>query len=179
MMALMKGLRGRRSARIESVWQDVRHASRTLAAHRGFTLSAAAMLALGIGIATAMFTIIDALILRPVPFRDPSQLAHLWMGSDRGGRTLVAPDVLRAWRKSPAFEAAGSALPGTALLETGDTVVTRGIATVTPDVFDLLGGVRPLRGRLFDPTEGGPGRSDRVLVSEMVWRTLFGSDAAL
>lgn len=158
---------------IESVWQDVRHAARTLAAHRGFTAAAAGMLALGIGIATAMFTIVDALILRPVPFRDPAQLAHVWMGNDHGGRTLVAPAVVRAWRESPAFDGAESAIQDTALLETGETVVTRGMAIVTPGVFDLLGGVRPVRGRLFDAGEGRAGQNDRLLVSETVWRTLY------
>src|SRR5688572_28400533 len=162
---------------IESVWQDVRSAARTIAAHRGFTVAAAGMLALGIGIATAMFTIVDSLILRPVPFRDSEQLAHLWMGNDRGGRSLVAPAVVKAWRESPAFEGAESAMPETALLETGETVVSRGMAIVMPGVFDLLGGVRPVQGRLFDAAEGGAGQNDRLLVSETVWRTLYGADA--
>jgi predicted permease len=166
-----------RTLRIESVWQDVRHASRTLAAHRRFTLAAAGMLALAIGLTTAMFTIVDALIVRPVPFRDPGQLAHLWMGSERGGRTLVAPAVLRAWRESPAFEAAESALADTALLEASGTVVTRRIASVTPGVFEMLGGVRPVRGRLFDARR--PGQSDQLLVSETIWRGLFNADPAL
>jgi putative ABC transport system permease protein len=168
-----------RTLRIESVWQDVRHASRTLAAHRRFTLAAAGMLALAIGLTTAMFTIVDALIVRPVPFRDPGQLAHLWMGTDRGGRTLVAPAVLRAWRESPAFEAAESALADTALLEASGTVVTRRIASVTPGVFEMLGGVTPVRGRLFDTTDGRPGQFDRLLVSETIWRGLFNADPAL
>jgi len=166
-----------RTMAIESVWQDLRHGGRTLVAHPGFTLTAAGMLALAIGITTAMFTIVDSLILRPVPFHDPAQLAHLWMGTDRGGRSVVAPAVIRAWRESPAFQGAESAMQDTALLETGETVVTRGMAIVTPGVFDLLGGVRPIQGRLFDAAEGGAGQNDRVLVSETLWRTLFGSDA--
>ncbi len=67
-------------------------------------------------------------------------------------------------------------MPETVLLETGQTVVTRGMAIVTPGVFDFLGGVRPVKGRLFDPTEGRAGQNDRVLVSETVWRSLFGAD---
>lgn len=161
---------------IESVWQDVRHSARTLAAHRGFTLMAAGMLALGIGITTAMFTIVDSLILRPVPFRASEQLAHLWMGTDRGGRVLVTPAVLRAWRESPAFDGAESAPHDTALVETGETVIARDMATVTPGIFDLLGGVRPVHGRLFSSAEGSPGQNDRLLVSETLWRTVFGAD---
>jgi predicted permease len=165
-----------RALGIESVWQDVRYAGRTLRARPGFTIAAAGMLALGIGITTAMFTVVDSLLLRPVPFRDADQLAHIWMGTDRGGRLTVAPAVLRAWRESPAFDAAESAVPGTALVEAGGTVVMRGIATVTPGVFDMLGGVRPVRGRLFDATEGAAGTSDRLLISETLWRTLLGAD---
>lgn len=168
-----------RAMTIESVWQDVRHAGRTLAAHRGFTAAAAGMLALGIGIATAMFTIVDSLILRPVPFHAPGQLAHVWMGDDRGGRTSVHPEVIRRWRESPAFDGAESATTETVLLETGQTVVTRGMAVVTPGVFTLLGGVRPIQGRLFDAAEGSAGLDDRLLVSETVWRTLYGADPGL
>jgi predicted permease len=168
-----------RTLSVESLWQDVRHAARTLAAHRGFTIATAGMLALAIGTTTAMFTIVDSLILRPVPFRDPGQLANVWMGTDRGGTAMVAPAVLRAWRASPAFESAESAVSNTALLETGDTIVQRGIATVTPGVFNMLGGVRPIRGRLFDADEGRAGQSDRVLVSESLWRTLYGADPAM
>jgi putative ABC transport system permease protein len=171
-----ESVRDVRTLRIESLWHDARHAARTLAAHRGFTVAAAGMLALAIGLATAMFTIVDSLILRPVPFRDPEQLAYVWMGSDRGGRTLVDPAVVRAWRESPAFAGAESAMPETALLETGQTVVARSMAIVTPGLFDLLGGVRPVQGRLFDDTEGGAGRNDRLLVSETVWRTIYGAD---
>jgi putative ABC transport system permease protein len=172
-----EAVRDVRTLRIESVWQDVRHASRMLASHPRFTLAAAGMLALAIGLTTAMFTIVDALIVRPVPFRDPGQLAHLWMGTDRGGRTLVAPAVLRAWRESPAFEGAESATTDIALVEAGGTVVTRRLATVTPGVFELLGGVRPVRGRLFDANEGR--YSDRLLISETVWRALYNADPAL
>jgi len=168
-----------RTLSVESVWLDVRQAARTLAAHRGFTLAAAGMLALAIGITTAMFTIVDSLVVRPVPFRDPGQLAHLWMGTDVGGVALVSPAVVRAWRASPAFEAVESAMSDTGLLEAADTVATRTVAVVTPGVFNMLGGVTPIRGRLFDATEGTLGRTDRVLVSETVWRTLLASDPAL
>jgi putative ABC transport system permease protein len=168
-----------RTMTIESVCQDVRHAARTLAAHRAFTVAAAGMLALGIGISTAMFTIVDSLILRPVPFSHPEQLAHVWMGTDRGGRTVVSPEVIARWRESPAFDGAESAMPETALVETGQTVVTRGMAIVTPGVFDLLGGVRPIQGRLFDAAEGSAGLNDRLLLSETVWRTLYGADQNL
>jgi predicted permease len=123
-----------------------------------------------------MFTIVDALLLRPVPFRAPEQLASVYMGSPTGGRTTVAPSVLGAWRDTPAFTGAESAEPSTALLDTGGNVVTRGLARVTPGLFDLLGGVRPVRGRLFDAAEGRAGNDDRVLISEDLWRSVYQGD---
>jgi putative ABC transport system permease protein len=168
-----------RTLGVESVWQDVRYATRTLAFQAGFTLTAAVMLSVATGMSTAMFTLVDSLVLRPVPFHDPAQLANLWMGDEHGGWTTVTPAVLKSWRGSPAFDAAEGADTTLALLGAGDTVVARTMATVTPGVFDLLGGVRPTLGRLFAPGEGGPGASDRVLVSETVWRTLYDADPAL
>jgi predicted permease len=165
-----------RTFRIESLWQDLCHAAHTLFAQWRFTVPAVSMLALAIGIATAMFTIIDALVLRPVPFTEPERLAHLWMTGEHGGLTLVQPPVLRAWRNTPGIEAAESALSAMALVEIGDTVATRRIAAVTPGLFTMLGGVRPVRGRLFTATEGRPGEDDRVLISEAAWRTLFNAD---
>jgi len=164
---------------LDSLYQDVRHASRGLRRQPGAAIAAVAMLALGIGIATAMFTVVDALILRPIPFHDPGQLAFISMGNDRGGRRAVAPSVFRAWRGSPAFAAVESAVRDTTLIEADGTVVERGIARVTPGLFDMLGGVRPVRGRLFEPSEVSAGVNDRVVVSEDLWRTIYHGDPAL
>ncbi|RPI56825.1 MAG: hypothetical protein EHM55_03970, partial [Acidobacteria bacterium] len=164
---------------IESWLQDLRFAFRTHRRSPGFTLVAVLTLALGIGVATSMFTLIDALVLRPVPFPRPDDLALVFMGGPTGGRATVAPAVLRAWRNSPAFAGVEAAVPDTALIEANGTVAARGIAHVTPRLFGLLGGVRPVRGRLFDETDGRPGADDRVLLSEDLWRTLYHSDASL
>ena len=163
----------------ESWLQDVRFAIRSLRRSLGFASVAVLTLALAIGVTTAMFTLLDALILRPVPFRAPDELSFIYMGTKNGGRGMVAPAVLRAWRGSPAFAGAESASPDTALVEANAAVVTRGIARVSPGIFDLLGGVRPVRGRLFDPSEGRPGTDDRVLLSEDLWRSLYHSDPSI
>jgi predicted permease len=162
----------------ESLLRDVRFGTRTLRRSPGFTVIAVLTLAVGIGITTAMFAILDALVLRPVPFRAPDQLALISMGDDHGSRGVVAPAVLRAWRESPAFAGAESATADTALLDVEGIVATRGMARVTSGVFDLLG-VRPVRGRLFLPSEGRPGTDDRALVSEDLWRSVYHADPAL
>jgi predicted permease len=136
------------------------------------------MLALGIALTTAMFTIADTLLLRPVPFRSPERLAQLFMGNARGGRLAVAPAVLRAWRSSPAFEAVESATTGTAVIDTPAGPIARASATATAGLFEMLD-VRPVRGRLFDADDGRAGADDRVLLSADVWRSAFGADPAL
>ena len=168
-----------RASWVDSVWQDARHALRSLWRQPGPGLAAVAMLGVGIGLTTAMFTLVDALILRPVPFDEPDDLAFVYMGNERGGRTTVAPGVLRAWRESPAFTGAEAANPDTALIEIEGTVVNRGIARITPGLFDLLGGVQPVRGRMFDTSDGRVGTADRVLLSEDLWRTLYDADPAV
>jgi putative ABC transport system permease protein len=174
-----EAIRDVRASWLDSAWQDLRYAFRSVRRQPGVSITAIGMLGLGIGITTAMFTIVDALILRPVPFRAADDLAFIYMGNDHGGTLAVAPPVLRAWRASPAFAAAESAVPDTVLVEANGSVVTRGIARVTPGVFDLLGGVRPIRGRLFDSSEGLAGSADRVLISEDLWRSLYGADEAI
>ena len=90
---------------------------------------------------------LDALILRPVPFHEPEKVASVMMRSERGGRLAVAPAVLRAWRDTPAFVGAESATADTALVEHGGSIVTRGIARVTP-------GISPCSAT-FDPSADG------------------------
>jgi putative ABC transport system permease protein len=174
-----EAIRDVRASWLDSAWQDLRYACRSVRRQPGVSMTAIGMLGLGIGITTAMFTIVDALILRPVPFRAADELAFIYMGDEHGGSIAVAPTVLRAWRISPAFTAAESAVADTALLEANESVMTRGIARVTPGVFDLLGGIRPIRGRLFDASEGVAGSTDRVLISEDLWRSLYGADEAI
>lgn len=164
-----------RTTWLESLWLDVRFALRTSRRHPAPAVAAVAMLGLGIGLTTAMFTVADALVFRPVPFAAPDELAFVYMGNDSGGRTTVAPSVLSAWQESRAFAGAESAVSATALVGVDGAVTTRGMARVTPGVFGLLGHVRPVRGRLFDPLEVRAGIDDRVVISETLWRTLFHS----
>jgi predicted permease len=168
---------GRGTRRTEMFRDDLRYAVRRLRSGGLTSAAAMAMLALGIGITTAMFTVVDALILRPVPFRDPDRLAQMYMGTDRGGRTVVLPSVLNAWRRLPVIEAAESAVPATSLLETEDgRLASRASATISPGLLRMLG-VRALRGRVFEDGDGRAGSDDRVLISEHVWRVLFESQA--
>ncbi len=136
------------------------------------------MLSLAIGITTAAFTTLDALVLRPVPFHAPKELAHVYMGDEHGGMTTVTPAVLHAWRMSPALAAAEAANSDTVLLDAHGSLVERRLARVTPGLFELLGGIRPVQGRLFEAREERSG-TDRVLLSEDLWRSIYGADPTL
>jgi putative ABC transport system permease protein len=164
---------------LRTLGTDARQATRSMRARPAFAVAAVIMLGLGIGITTAMFTVVDALLLRPVPFQSPQELAFVYMGNANGGRTNVAPAVLRAWRDSAAFTGAESANRETSLVDTGGSVAMRGSARVTTGLFNLLGNVRPIRGRLFEPGEGRAGSDDRVLLSEDLWRSLYGADPGI
>jgi putative ABC transport system permease protein len=158
--------------------QDVRHALRRLRSRPVTSLAAIGMLGLGIGITTAMFTIVDALLLRPVPFRDADRLAQVVMNDEHGGRGDVARPVLRAWKETPVFEAVEGHHSTTSLIESGDRLIERPTAFVTRGLFDMLG-VHPIRGRGFEEGEGRAGTSDRVVISEDLWRSAFGADLAI
>jgi putative ABC transport system permease protein len=158
--------------------QDVRQAGRRLRLRPVTSLAAIGMLGLAIGITTSMFTIVDALLLRPVPFRDADRLAQVVMNDEHGGRSDVARPVLAAWREMPVFEAVAGHHSTTSLIESGDHLIERPTAYVTPGLFEMLG-VRPIRGRGFEDGEGRAGTTDRAVISEDLWRSAFGADPAL
>ena len=153
---------------------------RRLTTRPGLTAASIVMLALALGLATAMFAAVDALLARPVPFPEPEALAYVGIGDAHGASFTVSPAILAAWRDRGGFATLASAAPDTALVTgTGDGLQPRRMAWVTPDLFALLGDVRPLAGRVFLPGEGRAGADDRVLLSETLWRAAFGADPGI
>lgn len=160
--------------RLDRLSGDVRHACRRIV-HRPATSAAATlMLGLAIGIATAMFAITDALLVRPVPFREPDRLLWLYMGNAHGGSGMVSPGVARAWRESPMFESVEAAVPGTSVVDVDGGPTVAASASITPGLFTMLG-VRAIRGRGFD-ADSGQYEPNAVLISELLWRTSLDAD---
>ncbi len=157
---------------------DLRHALRRLRSHAGTSAIAVGMLMLAVGLTTAMFTLMDALLFRPAPFRDPQSLVELDVVYEHGAHHVVPPAVLRAWQASGIFDAVDAVTTGTSLLEGASGLVAKPSAVVGTGVFEMLG-VRPIRGRAFAPDEGRAGSDDRVMLSEDVWRSVFGGDPDL
>ena len=159
------------------VTHDVRRAwTRLRRGHATFML-AVVMLALAVGITTAMFTVVDALMLRPVPFKDADALSAV-VTSVEGGRGFMPfgpPALLRAWRDSGAFASVEGAIQSPVVLDGGNGLVTQAGARISPGILPMLG-VRPLRGRGFVEGEGRAGTDDRILISEEVWDTVYARD---
>jgi putative ABC transport system permease protein len=158
---------------------DVRHAFRRLQSQRGTAILAAGMLAIAIGITTAMFTVADHMLLRPAPFRDPNHLVWVSTGTDvKHSRGYLERAVVQAVRSTASFTDVEAFVQDPTFLEGPDGLVSQGAVWVTPGTFDMLG-VKPLRGRTFFAGEGRPGTDDGVVISEQVWRTVFAADPSI
>jgi len=157
---------------------DIARASRRLRSARGTLALAVAMLALAIAVTTAMFTVLDALMLHPVPFRDAARLTAVVLGKENMWMPTSPSASLRAWRESGAFAGVEGAAQSSVVLEGGAGLVSAAGARVTPGLFDLLG-VTPVLGRGFTADEGRAGTEARIVISEELWTTLFNRDPAI
>jgi putative ABC transport system permease protein len=162
-----------------TLWQDIRFGLRMLARNPGFTAVAVLSLALGIGANTAIFSVVEAVLLRPLPFKDPERLADVWVNNPSHGvlqGAISYPEFLD-WKKQNTVFASMALYretPGATLTGMGDPVRLHA-AIVSPDFFDVLG-VQPLMGRTFLPEEDLAGKAAVVILSQDLWRTQFQSD---
>lgn len=166
---------------LEDLTRDLRHASRTLRKSPAFTAAAAATLALAIGANTAMFSVLDSVLLRPLPYRSPEQLAMLWSEDPtqdrREGRSALW-DV-EQWRTQSqsfadmaTFDSVGTTLRG----PDGEEQIVG--ASISPNLLSLLG-VQPVRGRDFSAAETEE-QKRLVLISHRFWLARFaGADAVI
>src|SRR5688572_4886761 len=172
------GIRRHDMARLESVWQDVRYAARSLRRSRGFTAAAVVTLVLGIGATTAMFTVVSAVLLRPLPYRDPDRLVMVWQEYINRGWGIVGvshANLAAIARQSRTLEAVGGFQPTTVSLSNGGDPQRVDGARVTSGLFGMLG-VAPAAGRLFDPDDERAGAERVAVISDALWRRMFGGD---
>jgi len=174
--------RARRAWRQELI-ADVAFALRTLRKNIGFTAAALATLTLGIGAATAVFTVVDGVLLRPLPYADPSRLAMIWLTqpkSENGGdiplSTGFYAEAVGAGKDVFSSIAAFRSWPYT-LTGAGEPEQISG-TRVTPTLFTILG-VRPKLGRDFAETDGDSGAAPVAILSYSLWQRRFGGDAAI
>jgi hypothetical protein len=164
---------------MDTLRQDLVYAVRRLWQAPGFALVAIATLALGIGANSAIFSVVDAVLLRPLPFAEPErlvQLAQVWEGRSTG---VYSPqNFLDVVAQAPSF-ASLAAIDNDGLTMTGrgEPLRLQG-ARVSVTFFDLLD-VRPAHGRAFADGENEPGRSRVVILGHRLWTQRFGGDPAV
>ncbi len=160
--------------------QDLRYAARTLRRAPGFTMTAVLVSALGICATTAAFTLLDHVLLRPLPFPDQDRLVKLWENHTVNGNFWdIAPANYRDWKRESKSYVSMGAYRGLSadLIGQGDPVRLEG-ASVTWEMFPLLG-VQPLMGRYFQQSDDVTGATGTVVLSHTLWRSLFGGDAGV
>jgi putative ABC transport system permease protein len=163
-----------------SLIQDLRYGARMLLKRPGFTLIAVLTLALGIGANTAIFSVINAVLLRPLPYTEPDQLVRIYENETdtaiRSERIEVAPANFLDWRRLSRtlveIGAWGQEEQALAGQDHADPVVT---AFVSANFFSVLG-ISPLHGRVFTSEEDRPDRDDVVLLGYGLWQWRFGGD---
>ncbi len=166
---------------VEKTMQDVRYALRMLAKTPGFSIVAIATLALGIGANTAIFSIINAVLLEPLPFKDPARVVVLWEENSRrpGRANVVGPaNYLRWLERSTSFESMGAFTAVRGNLTGTGAPQELVVHVVTTGFFETLG-VTPLIGRTFTPEEGAPPGSQAAVLSHALWSTRFGGDRSI
>ncbi|MPZ20265.1 MAG: FtsX-like permease family protein [Luteitalea sp.] len=161
---------------LEQLAQDARYTLRSLRRSPGFASVAILTLALGIGVNTAIFSVINAVVLRPLPYRDPATLVLV----DTGPLSLAPTWLTTAWRDRARTlsDFAGFNGPRAATLVHGGASQQIDAAEVTWNFLSLLG-VTPIIGRDFAATDGGRGAPAVGMLSHDFWRRAFGSDPAI
>ena len=162
-------------ALVETTAQDIRYAVRTLRKNPGFTTTAVAVLALAIGANAAMFSVLNAVLLRPLPYRSPEQLAMLWSEIPsqgvREGRSAYWN--IEQWRsQSESFVDMAFFDGVSATLTTADRAEKISVLRTSPNLLPLLG-LQPLHGRFFTAEEAEQ-RQRLALISHRFWQTRFG-----
>jgi putative ABC transport system permease protein len=166
---------------IGTLFQDVRYGFRMLWKNPGFTFVVVLTLALGIGANTAIFTVVDAALLRSLPYREPDRLVHLWETKSQQQfqeREASYPDYLDWKANNHVFESVAGYTQRSFTLTGRETPDRLAGAAVTDGFFQLLG-VEPFIGRSFRPGEDQPNGARLVIISYSMWQRRFGGDSKI
>ena len=163
---------------METLFKDIRYGVRGLLKRPGFTAIALITLALGFGANTAIFSVVNAVLLRPLPFRDPDQLVIVWEDATFAGfpRNTPAPANYVDWKTQNQSFTDMAATAETSFNLTGDGEPERVAAySVSANFFPLIG-VQPLLGRSFSAEEDRPGANKIAVLSYSLWQSRYGGD---
>jgi predicted permease len=174
------GQKKRGGRKMHKLLQDLRYAFRTLMKKPGFTLIAVVTLALGIGGSTAIFTVVDAALLRGLPYKSPERLYHLWESTPQkefAQREFSYPDY-QDYLQNQVCEGIAAYTGGGAIMS-GRGEPERVLAPAASANFFSLLGVEPVIGRTFQPGEDKPGSPRVTVLTYGMWQRRFGGDKAI
>lgn len=159
--------------------RDARLALRSLGRSPAFSTVAVLCLALGIGANAALFSVLNAVLLRPLPFPEPDRLVQIFEKMGEKGQGSVSVPNFRDWQEqSTGFEQLAAYQAGSLNLQGSDEPERILAVSATPNLFSLLQ-ARPLLGRAFAAATDVPGRDQVAVIGEDLWRTRFGADPSL
>ena len=164
-----------------SVAQDLRYALRSLARSPGFSAVAIATLALGIGANTAIFSVLDAVLLKPLPYRDPDRVLAIWGSLRRPGSEKIevsAPELADLRARTRAFESIAAYVEDDLNLTGGGEAERLSGAYVSPEIFSLLG-VAPESGHWLRPGDDRVAGPRVVVISHALWQRRFAGDPGI
>jgi len=156
--------------------QSLRFAIRMLTKNPGVTLVAVVTLALGIGANTAIFSVINGVLLRPLPYKNPERLVALWEKVPTHGQWRTAPANFLDWKKQSTVFEGMSAYGGSAMTLTGIGEPEQLLGTRVSDGYFSVVGVEPRIGRAFLSEEHEAGKGQVVILGDGLWKRRFGSD---
>ena len=166
---------------METFWQDVKFGVRMLAKSPGFAVAAVLTLALGIGATTAIFSVVNAILLRPLQYQSPDQLVVVWEKNLKKGWVVAPtsyPNFLDLKNGNGVLSDIGAFSDSTFNLTGGDEPERIIGWRVSPTLFSMLG-VPPVAGRTFVPEDSKPGNNHVLVISYGLWQRRFGGKSSL
>lgn len=166
---------------IEQFKRNLRHAFRVSYKHLGFTVIVVLTLALGIGANTTMFSLVEAVLLKPLPYPDADQIVQIWERSPtdtQKDRPVSAPNFIDWRAQSSVFDKIAALDLNDVNLSDGQSPERLGLSTVSGDYFAVMG-VQPMLGSVFRSNEEGAGDPHVLLVSNALWKRKFGGSPGI
>src|SRR5262245_3384933 len=166
---------------MQTLWKDLRYGARMLFKNPGFTLIAVATLSLGIGANTAIFSALYGVLLKPLPYPDPSPIVRVWQAAPASGFVQLGfseAQLMRLRAGNQSFQQLGGYAMRSANLTDQNETQRIAVAFVTAGVFESLG-VQPALGRAFRREDEAPGSQRVAVLSYEIWRRQYGGDAII
>ena len=166
---------------VEELVRDLRYGARVLARAPGFTVVAVLSLAIGVGANTAIFSVVDGVLLRGLPYPEPDRLVCLWQRQQNSEErpSIVSPGNVTEWRQqAESFSGVASYFQTASVFTDESEAEMVAGARVSANLFPVLG-VEPMLGRNFQPEENQRGNDRVVLLSHSLWQRRFGGDEGL